>query len=217
MKKSLYSLMLMDDVVAEIDRLALSENTNRSNLINQILAEYVSVSTPEKEIDSIFRSVERLLGKTSGLVPFVSPNQLSMSVKSSLEYKYKPTIKYTVQLYRVPEESLGELTVHFRSQSASLLQAMARFFLLWKNLEDHYISQLYDEGAIRYELGDARFVRTIALPRGREYRGEDLGAAISAYVSMFDELMKGFLSGKYNERELERRYVAYLNRGVGLI
>ena len=34
---------------------------------------------------------------------------------------------------------------------------------------------------------------------------------------MFDELMKGFLSGKYNERELERRYVGYLNRGVGLI
>ncbi len=209
--------MLMDDVVAEIDRLALAENTNRSNLINQILADYVSVSTPEKEIDGIFRSVEKLLGETSGLIPFVSPNQLSMSVKSSLEYKYKPTVKYTVQLYRVPEESLGELTVHFRSQSASLLQAMARFFLLWKRLEDNYIAQLYEPGAIRYELGDSKFVRTIALPRGRDYRGEDLGAAISSYVSMFDELMKGFLSGRYNERELERRYVSYLNRGVGLM
>ena len=60
-------------------------------------------------------------------------------------------------------------------------------------------------------------MRTIALPRGRSYKDEDLGAAISSYVKMFDELMKGWLSGKYNERELERRYVAYLNRGVGLI
>ena len=48
LQKSLYSLMLMDDVVREIDRLALQQNTNRSNFINQILAEYVSLMTPEK-------------------------------------------------------------------------------------------------------------------------------------------------------------------------
>ena len=35
LQKSLYSLMLMDDVVREIDRLALQQNTNRSNFINQ--------------------------------------------------------------------------------------------------------------------------------------------------------------------------------------
>jgi hypothetical protein len=29
--------------------------------------------------------------------------------------------------------------------------------------------------------------------------------------------MKGYLTGKYTERELERRYVAYLNSGIGLI
>ena len=50
LQKSLYSLMLMDDVVREIDRLALQQNTNRSNFINQILAEYVSLMTPEKRI-----------------------------------------------------------------------------------------------------------------------------------------------------------------------
>ena len=53
MGKSLYSLMLMDEVVEEIDKLALRLGTNRSNLVNQILAEHVSVSTPEKEIDSM--------------------------------------------------------------------------------------------------------------------------------------------------------------------
>ena len=46
---------------------------------------------------------------------------------------------------------------------------------------------------------------------------EELGKAISSYVTMFDDLMKGFLSGKYTERELERRYVSYLNSGVGLV
>ena len=39
MAKSVYSLVLRDEVVAEIDRLAYRMNTNRSNMINQILAE----------------------------------------------------------------------------------------------------------------------------------------------------------------------------------
>ena len=217
MNKSLYSLMLMDDVVREVDKLALQQGTNRSNLVNQILAEYVSVITPEKQIDNIFRQMEQLISRTSELVPLVTPNQLSMSVKSSLEYKYRPTVRYVVQLYRVPDSALGELTVNFRSQSASLLSAMAKFFIFWKRLEDAYIAEYYEPGALRYELSDSRFVRTIAVPKGRTYREEDLGKAISSYVTMFDELMKGFLSGKYTERELERRYVSYLNSGVGLI
>ena len=217
MNKSLYSLMLMDDVVREVDKLALQQGTNRSNLVNQILAEYVSVSTPEKQIDNIFRQMEQLISRTSELVPLVVPNQLSMSVKSSLQYKYRPTVRYTVQLYRVPQEALGELTVNFRSQSAALLSAMAKFFMLWKRLEDAYIAEYYGAGALRYELSDSKFIRTIAIPDVKSYSEEDLGKAISSYVTMFDELMKGFLSGKYTERELEKRYVAYLNSGVGLI
>ena len=41
MKKTLYSLMLNDEVVREVDILAHRLGTNRSALINQILAEYV--------------------------------------------------------------------------------------------------------------------------------------------------------------------------------
>ena len=36
MKKSMYSLMLSEDVVNEIDKIAREQNTNRSNMINQI-------------------------------------------------------------------------------------------------------------------------------------------------------------------------------------
>ena len=41
MKRNAYSLILMDDVVAAVDRLAAQQGTSRSNLINQILAEHV--------------------------------------------------------------------------------------------------------------------------------------------------------------------------------
>ena len=107
MKKSLYSLMLMDSVVSEIDRLAVRKNTNRSNLVNQILADYVSMMTPEKRIGSIFKYMESIMTGSGDLVPLVTPNHRTMSVKSSLEYKYRPTIRYEVQLFRAPSGALG--------------------------------------------------------------------------------------------------------------
>ena len=48
MKKTLYSLMLDEQVVRHVDALAHRMGTNRSNLINQILAEYVDYVTPER-------------------------------------------------------------------------------------------------------------------------------------------------------------------------
>ena len=39
MKRSVYSLVLMDDVIKAVDEQAYRLGTSRSNLINQILAE----------------------------------------------------------------------------------------------------------------------------------------------------------------------------------
>ncbi len=61
MKRSVYSLVLMDDVVEAIDRLAYAQNTSRSNLINQLLAEHVRFVTPEKRMRDIFSQVERMI------------------------------------------------------------------------------------------------------------------------------------------------------------
>ena len=61
MNKSVYSIVLSDDVVAEIDRLAYREGTSRSNMINQILAQYVSYTTPEKRLSDIFSKAVELV------------------------------------------------------------------------------------------------------------------------------------------------------------
>ena len=129
MKKTLYSLMLSEDVVAEVDRLAHRLGTNRSNLINQILAEHVNLVTPERRINDIFSAIEQLMTPSRELVPFVSPNAMTMSLKSSLEYKYRPTVKYEVELYRGDSDCLGELTVIFRLIRTALhLARMFRHF-----------------------------------------------------------------------------------------
>ena len=58
LKKTLYSLMLNDEVVREVDALAHRMGTNRSSLINQILADYVDLTTPERRINDVFSAIE---------------------------------------------------------------------------------------------------------------------------------------------------------------
>ena len=69
-----------------------------------------------------------------------------MSLKSSLEYKYRPTVKYEVQLFRSTDGPLGELSVVFRTQSAALIEAMTQFFRLWKRTEDRLLAPLSPSG-----------------------------------------------------------------------
>ena len=75
MKKTLYSLMLSEEVVREVDALAHRLGTNRSNLINQILADYVSVTTPERRINDIFRPWSRCWRPRGSLSPSSRPTR----------------------------------------------------------------------------------------------------------------------------------------------
>ena len=213
MKKTLYSLVLNDEVVREVDALAHRMGTNRSNLINQILAEYVNYTTPEQRINEVLSTIEQLMAPSRELVPFFSPNSYSMSLKSSLEYKYRPTVKYEVELYRGHDESIGQLSVIFRTQSAALISAMTSFFRLWKQIEDAHLAGVEPD----YALYDGKFVRTLSLPPDHDYTSEEIARAISDYVQLFDRLMKAYLAGKYTPPEIEALYCAEQQRAAILI
>ena len=212
MKKTLFSLMLSDEVVREIDNIAHRRGTNRSALVNQILAEYANLMTPERRISDIFRQIGEILGSDRELVPFIAPGASTMSMKSSLQYRYRPTVKYSVELYRDREAATGELSVVFRTQSEELLSAMDSFFRLWKRIEDELVSEFLPRPA-EYALYSGRFTRTISLAAGRDYSTKDVASAISAYVRLFDRLMKGYLAGSLTPAEVRAEYIAWLRQG----
>ena len=208
MKKTLYSLMLSEDVVREADRLAHQMGTNRSNLINQILAEYFGMTTPQRRINDVFQAIVEAVTPYGQLVPFFAPNDLTMSLKSSLEYKYRPTVKYEVELYENGQDSIGELSVIFRTQSAALISDMTSFFRLWHNIEQKYLPR-YGVSGVDYALYDNKFCRSIVLPN-RDISTQELADALSGYIEIFDELMKGFLAGRYTPAEVDHRYATYI-------
>lgn len=218
MKKNMYSLMLAEDVIRKIDRLAEEQGTNRSNLVNQILAEYVSLTTPEKHVRNIFDIIENFIGQHGNSMLYSQPNDMTMSIKSPLQYHYRPTIRYEVEMYRTPKQTIGQLKIIFRTTSAELLVELTRFFKLWMQLENIYIKQFFQKDAIEYGMENGRFLRTFAVPNDSDYTEEEIGNAISNYIATFDEMLKDFLAGKYSStEEMEKRYLQYLNSGVQII
>ena len=61
MGKSVYSIVLDDDVIKMIDIMAAQHGTSRSNMINRILAQQISVPTAETMINDIYSSIDRFL------------------------------------------------------------------------------------------------------------------------------------------------------------
>lgn len=215
MSKTLYSLLLDEEVVRAVDQLAHRSGLSRSALVNRILAERLELNTPEAKIAEVFRAMEALISPDPELVPRFVPNAQSISLKSALDYKYRPTVKYEVQLYRTGEETIGELNVLFRTQSAELLGLMSGFFRLWAELEGAYLAPRLGF-RLPCALYDGKFVRGIARPK-RDCTSDELAAAISDYVRLFDKIMKGIVAGRMTAGDAEQQYAAYVNAAELLI
>lgn len=219
MGKTVYSLVLTEEVIEQIDRLAYTAGISRSALIDRILAEKVNFTTPEMRINGIFDSLNRLFSDKSDGFIAKAENQ-SMLIRSSLKYKYKPTVRYGLQLLRTKGHTEGELKVSFRTQSDELKSKMEEFLRLWAKLENTYIIKFFPEG-IRYIIEDGRFSRIFVLPKEYENKSsEDIGRAIAEYIRMFDDVLKCFFaeedSGKGAASAAEK-YCGYLEKGIVVI
>ncbi len=202
MKKSIYSLVLMDEVVEAVDRMAYAMHTSRSNLINQILAEHLSCVTPEMRMQEIFaRMEERMLPR------FRIAEQTSahiMAMQSPLAYKYKPTIQYSVELFRASKEGAdGRLRIQLRTQSRELLQMLDQFFRFWVLLE-----QRYTASTAEYRIAPGRMERTLRNPSPEN--AQQFGELIERYISRLDRDIKTYFAGASRLQEtlaeLESRY-----------
>ena len=110
---------------------------------------------------------------------YSQPNDMTMSIKSSLQYHYRPTIRYEVEMYRTPHQTIGQLKINFRTTSAELLVELTRFFKIWMQLENLYIKQFFTKGAIEYVIENGRSLRTFAVPNDSDCTEEQIGNAIS--------------------------------------
>jgi hypothetical protein len=213
MNKSVYSLVLSDEIVQEIDRLAYEASASRSAMINQILAEYVRFTTPEKRMREVFSAIEHML-MGSVFEPQLQPSESMFSLRSALDYKYNPSVRYSVELYQNARPLLGELRVSVRSQNSSLVLAMLQFFKLWSRVESAYI------GRVECAMEDGRYLRKLRLSDDNKLENEQIGEGIASYIRLLDSALKTYFE-RINEPAaamagVERLYAGYVRSG-GLI
>lgn len=184
MKKNNYCLMLSEGVVNAIDAEAARRGTNRSALINRILAEYVSYVTPE------MRAREILLGALNALDTAFrreGESENAIVLSSALAYRYRPTVRYSFELYRAGE-SFGEIRLAMRAKNPLLLEIFERFCLHFSAVEQKYT------GRCDYKLGEGRFARILRIRENDSVVGmmtlDALGALVAGYISMLDRALK---------------------------
>lgn len=215
MNKSVYSIVLADEVVEAVDDMAYRMNTSRSNLINQILAERLDLLTPEMRMREIFSTIEQLMDSRFQLL--AQPSDTMISIKSPLKYKYKPTIRYSVELSRNFSGKVGRLKVQFRTQSAQLISSIEDFFNLWQSIENKYLAKLFTKG-VPSEISDGRYTRDFYSPNADRLTDEQIGNAISEYIQLMDiciqKYFDGLSAGKNSFEEVEETYCEHLKKGV---
>lgn len=130
-QKSVYSLILSDRMIEKIDDLAYQNGMSRSAMINHILAQQLSLTTPEQQMRNILSAAQELLqsGDALQLLPTLADGMLA--VKAPVRFKYNPSVRYAVELRSHPQGLSGELRTSARTQSRSLMQALEHFFLLF--------------------------------------------------------------------------------------
>ncbi|HHX61931.1 MAG TPA: hypothetical protein GX707_14675 [Epulopiscium sp.] len=218
MKRSVYSLVLMDDVVKAIDQMAYEQNTSRSNLINQLLAQEVMLITPEVRMRDVFDKMMRAMEDDKKFQINLQPSDYCISIRSVLSYKYNPTIRYFIELYRTVDTAIGELKITSRSQSSDLQQYLYDFFKLFSAMEQVYMTKYFPQRPVPYftNEGEGRFRRElIIVDVDLTFTTDTMALAMGDYVQMLDGLLGIYLTNlndvDVGARKIEAMYTKFLN------
>jgi len=192
MAKSVYSLILNDEVIDKIDSMAYAMSASRSNYINELLADHVSYTTPQQRIKDILDAAKAFL-EPKGKYSFVEMSSNSfMDIRSALSYRYRPTIRYCLEILKEEKGPFLKLKAQVRTQNNSLMTSIEGFFMIWQAIEKKLITYSYDEVEMTsYE--NVCYTRIFFLKEKIGINEEKLGKAIASYVVALDKAISIFM------------------------
>ncbi len=216
MDKNVYSLVLLDEVVEAVDKLAYEQRTSRSGMINRILADYFSCPTPETRMREIFSRMEKEFAGTDDFQMDGRPGTSVFAVRSALRYRYRPSVRYAVELYRQDAPLLGELRASLRTRSAPLLERAELFFRCFNRIENEAVGRFFPGGEVPCEISPGRCVRRLRCPpQAERCPNGQVAEALLGYLREFDAGLKTYFAQADDpggaEREVRRQYRDYLN------
>ncbi len=175
--KSVYSLVLSDDVVEKVDELAFKAGVSRSQFINDVLASRVGVDTERKVLQDIFDEVSGYVDGFSDM-RVQRRQQSAFDFLSALNYKYSPRVTYSVDLFG-GSTLTGELKIALRTTNPILISITENFFNDFIDVEKRF-----GHGG-EYSVRDGKLIRKLDFSN---LKGKSVSAAITDYVRSLDDL-----------------------------
>jgi len=205
--------MLFDEIVEKIDQMAYVNNTNRSQLINDILAERIGLVTPEQKIQKILEQLDENFSDTLS-VSQINKNS-SIQFGKSLKYKYRPKVRYSYEFASSDRGKYAVLKISSRTKSEDLNEHFDEFFNLIAGIEKKqkdYSTDLADN------LTNHKFVREFKVEGELSQDTEIVADNLTRYLKMIDQAMNVYFSnieGLENAditKLLERLYREYYKK-----
>ncbi len=200
MKKSIYSLVLFDEIVDEIDAMACELSTNRSQLINEILADYIGLTTPDQKIKIIIENLKETF-KSDFSIEQLKPS--SIHFKRVLQVKYHPKIDYSYEFIGEKDNRFAVFKISSRTRSRDLralfnefyekigqLEEKNHFFPVNKNKDNNFVREFQYQGLISRDTNDiSRFLTSYL---------RMIDSALNLFLGETDNLDEG-LQALYNK------------------
>ncbi|HEY5557188.1 hypothetical protein [Acetobacterium sp.] len=184
MKKSVYSLMLFDEIVEKIDQIAYVNNTNRSQLINDILAEKIGLVTPEQKIQIILEQLDENFSDTLS-VSQINKNS-SIQFGKSLKYKYRPKVRYSYEFTSNEKGKYAVLKISSRTKSEELIDHFDEFFNLITDIEKKQKDYAAD---LTNKQTSHKFIREFKEEGELSQDTEIVANNLTRYLKMIDKAM----------------------------
>ncbi|QUI22849.1 hypothetical protein HZI73_11350 [Vallitalea pronyensis] len=216
MKKSIYSLVLLDDVVEAVDQLAYRKNTNRSQLINDLLAERLGLLTPRQQVMHVMERISDMVGNEQ--IQVKSKNDYgSLQFGTFIKYKYKPSIRYSFEFNVSNEhERYAVLKIQSRSKSEELNKHLDRFFNAMCYIDQKRFPEIYQREIINKTHVNSNnrfsreFLRGIPLDKVDD---EAVAEYLSCYLLMMDHALNYYF-GHYDHdnvfQQMDKIYCHHL-------
>ncbi|MCT4634397.1 MAG: hypothetical protein N4A76_16925 [Firmicutes bacterium] len=190
MKSSIYSLLVQDNLMEKVDDIALEKGMSRSQMVNEIFAEYLGISTPEYKINKVMDFICKEFLDTSSIRIMSNNKGSSIKLMTNIKYKYNPQLHYMLELKGKNKDKLATLKIQSRTQSKVFLDHLVKFFVLFTEIE-----RIYEIGFRKNVIDKSyfvvegnRFLRDFYYDWTNDsYSPEGLSQFLINYISMINE------------------------------
>ncbi|MBQ6238910.1 MAG: ribbon-helix-helix protein, CopG family [Firmicutes bacterium] len=191
MNKSMYSLILTDEVVEKIDEMAYQQGMSRSQMIDHLLAREAGLYTPEQRTRMLVKeTADRVSTVLPSLKLQIRSNWGSMEMATYVRYKYNPSVKYSFDIVTAGGQPVGCLRLSSRTTSTEVQTLLNQYL--------DTLSRIDAAGAKLFLIEPASsgriFTRNVLLPR-LFTNADDIEAAadhLSLCISLLEKTMQTY-------------------------